>query len=57
LSEEYGFADLDGRPPDYAAFDAAFEEAKRTFLAPMMEAARFASVEWKMTAKVADHSL
>ena len=37
--------------PDYAAFDAAFEVAKTTFLAPMMEAARFANVEWKLTPK------
>jgi hypothetical protein len=51
LSEEYGFSDLDGRHPDYAVLDAAVEEAKRTVLAPMMEAARFASVDWKMTPK------
>jgi NAD(P)-dependent dehydrogenase (short-subunit alcohol dehydrogenase family) len=57
LSEEYGFTDIDGTRPDYAVFDAAFEEAKRTFLAPMTEAARFASVDWKMTAKTADHAL
>ena len=57
LSEEYGFTDLDGRRPDYAVFDAALEEAKRTFLAPMMEAARFSSVDWKMTAKMAEHPL
>ena len=54
LSEVYGFTDLDGRRPDYAVFDAALEEAMRGFLAPMVEAARFASVDWKMTPK-AEH--
>ena len=49
LSEEYGFTDVDGTRPDYAVFEAAFEEAKRTFLAPMVEAARFASVDWTLT--------
>jgi NAD(P)-dependent dehydrogenase (short-subunit alcohol dehydrogenase family) len=51
LSEEYGFTDVDGTRPDYAVVDAAFEEAKRTYLAPMMEAARFANVDWKLTPK------
>jgi len=51
LSEEYGFADVDGKLPDFASFDAAFAEAKRTFLAPLMEAAQFASVDWKLTPK------
>ena len=51
LSEEYGFTDVDGTRPDYAVFDAAFEEAKRTYLAPMMEAAGFANVDWKLTPK------
>ena len=50
-SEEYGFTDVDGRRPDYAVVDAAFEEAKRTYLAPMMEAARFANVDWQLTPK------
>ena len=51
LSEEYGFTDVDGTRPDYAVVDAAFEEAKRTYLAPMVEAARFANVDWKLTPK------
>ena len=51
LSQEYGFSDIDGARPDYAAFDAAFDVAKTTFLAPMMEAARFAHVDWKLTPK------
>jgi NAD(P)-dependent dehydrogenase (short-subunit alcohol dehydrogenase family) len=51
LSEEYGFTDVDGTRPDYAVVDAAFEEAKRTYLAPLMEAARFANVDWKLTPK------
>lgn len=55
LSEEYGFTDVDGTRPDYALIDAAYEEAKRTFLAPMVEAARFATVDWKLTPK-AEHS-
>lgn len=51
LSQEYGFNDIDGARPDYAVFDAAFEVATTTFLAPMMEAARFATVDWKLTPK------
>ena len=51
LSEEYGFTDVDGTRPDYAVLDAAYEEAKRTFLAPMAEAARFAHVDWRLTPK------
>jgi NAD(P)-dependent dehydrogenase (short-subunit alcohol dehydrogenase family) len=56
LSQEYGFSDIDGARPDYAAFDAAFEVARTTFLAPMMEAARFANVDWKLTPKAEDGS-
>jgi NAD(P)-dependent dehydrogenase (short-subunit alcohol dehydrogenase family) len=51
LSQEYGFSDIDGARPDYAVFDAAFEVARTTFLAPMMEAARFANVDWKLAPK------
>jgi NAD(P)-dependent dehydrogenase (short-subunit alcohol dehydrogenase family) len=51
LSEEYGFTDLDGAHPDYAILDAAVEEAKKTFLAPMIDAARFTSVDWKVSSK------
>jgi NAD(P)-dependent dehydrogenase (short-subunit alcohol dehydrogenase family) len=51
LSEEYGFTDLDGTRPDFAVLDAALEEAKKTHLAPLMEAARFASVDWKQAPK------
>jgi hypothetical protein len=51
LSEEYRLTDVDGTRPDYAVFDAAFEEAKRTYLAPMMEAARFANVDWTLAPK------
>jgi NAD(P)-dependent dehydrogenase (short-subunit alcohol dehydrogenase family) len=51
LAEEYGFTDVDGTRPDHAVLDAAFEEAKRTYLAPMIESARFASVDWKLTPK------
>jgi NAD(P)-dependent dehydrogenase (short-subunit alcohol dehydrogenase family) len=48
LSEEYGFNDVNGLRPDYPAFDAALEQAKRTFLAPSMDAARFSRVDWKL---------
>jgi NAD(P)-dependent dehydrogenase (short-subunit alcohol dehydrogenase family) len=48
LSEEYGFTDIDGGRPDYAVLDAAVEEAKRTYLAPMVEAGRFVKVDWKL---------
>jgi hypothetical protein len=51
LSEEYGFTDLDGTRPDYAVLDAAFERAKETFLAPLLEAGRFAKVDWKLESK------
>ncbi len=51
LSEEYGVHDVDGTRPDYAVFDAAFAEAQKTFLAPMIEAAGFATVDWKLTPK------
>jgi NAD(P)-dependent dehydrogenase (short-subunit alcohol dehydrogenase family) len=51
LAEEYGFTDSDGVRPDYAVLDAAMEQAKRTFLAPMIEAGRFAPVDWKLALK------
>jgi hypothetical protein len=31
--------------------DAAFEQAKQSFLAPMIEATRFATVDWRLVAK------
>ncbi len=51
LSEEYEFNDVDGARPDYAVFDAAIEQAKTTFLAPMVEAGRFAQADWKLVPK------
>jgi len=51
FSEEYGFSDLDGRRPDYAVLDAAIEQAKKTFLAPMINAGRFTDVDWKLASK------
>jgi NAD(P)-dependent dehydrogenase (short-subunit alcohol dehydrogenase family) len=51
LSEEYGFNDVDGLRPDYAVLDAAVEQAKKTFMAPMVEAGRFTEVEWKLASK------
>ena len=49
--DEDGFNDVDGARPDYAVFDAAMEQAKTTFLAPMVEAGRFAQVDWKLVSK------
>ena len=51
LSEEYGFTDVDGTRPDQAVLKAALEQARRTFLAPVMEAARLAAVDWKVEVK------
>ncbi len=51
LSEEYGFTDVDGTYPDYAVLAAAVEEAKRTYLAPMVKASEFVTVNWKLTSK------
>ncbi len=51
LSEEYGFSDVDGSRPDYSVFDAAFEQAKETFLAQMVDAGRFTAVDWKLASK------
>jgi len=52
LSEEYGFNDVDGIRPDYAVFDAAIEQAKKTFLAPSIDAGRFANGDWKLVPKM-----
>ena len=52
LSEEYGFNDIDGTRPDYAVFDAALEQAKKTFLAPSIDAGLFTSVDWKLAPKM-----
>ena len=51
LSEEYGFNDADGVRPDFAVLDAAIEQAKKTFLAPMVDAGRFVQVDWKLASK------
>lgn len=51
LSEEYGFNDVDGVRPDYAVLDAAMEQAKKTFLAPIVDSGRFAQVDWKLASK------
>lgn len=56
LSQEYGFSDIGGTRPDYAVFDAAFETARTTFLAPMIEAARFTNVDWTLTPKASGPS-
>jgi hypothetical protein len=54
LSEEYGFTDIDGAPPDHAVLTAAFEQAKSTFLAPMIEATRCVRVDWKVSPKTGE---
>jgi hypothetical protein len=52
LAAEYGFTDIDGKLPDHAVLDAAMEQARKTFLAPMIEAARHVAVDWKLVRKV-----
>lgn len=52
LSEEYGFDDIDGVRPDYVVLDAAMAEARKTFLAPMVEAGRFTTVDWQLAPKL-----
>ncbi len=52
LSQEYGFHDSDGARPDYAVLDAAMEQAKKTFLAQVVDAGRSTEVDWKLASKV-----
>jgi hypothetical protein len=56
LSVEYGFTDIDGTHPDYVVLEAAFEQAKKTYLAPLVEAGRFAKVDWKLASKTEEAS-
>jgi NAD(P)-dependent dehydrogenase (short-subunit alcohol dehydrogenase family) len=51
LADEYGFTDIDGGRPDHAVLDAAVDQAKKTFLAQMMEAIGFTKVDWKVARK------
>jgi hypothetical protein len=51
LSEEYGFTDIDGTSPDHAVLDAAVEQAKKTFLAPSIDASRFTKADWQLISK------
>jgi NAD(P)-dependent dehydrogenase (short-subunit alcohol dehydrogenase family) len=51
LADEYGFTDIDGGRPDHAVLDAAVDQAKKTFLAPMMEASGFTKVDWEVARK------
>jgi hypothetical protein len=51
LSEEYTFTDVNRSIPDYSVLDAAVEQAKKTYLASLMDASRFAAVDWKVGAK------
>jgi NAD(P)-dependent dehydrogenase (short-subunit alcohol dehydrogenase family) len=51
LSEEYGFTDVNDTCPDYEVLAAAFEQAKSTYLAPMVKASEFVTVDWKLTSK------
>jgi NAD(P)-dependent dehydrogenase (short-subunit alcohol dehydrogenase family) len=52
LSEEYGFNDVDGARPDHAVLDAAIEQAKKTFMAEMVDAGRFTEIDWKLVPKM-----
>jgi NAD(P)-dependent dehydrogenase (short-subunit alcohol dehydrogenase family) len=52
LSKEYGFSDVNGLHPDYSMFDTALDQARKTFLAPSIDAARFTRVEWKLAPKM-----
>jgi NAD(P)-dependent dehydrogenase (short-subunit alcohol dehydrogenase family) len=51
LSEEYGFTDVNDTYPDYEVLATAVEQAKSTYLAPMIEASEFVTVDWKLTSK------
>jgi hypothetical protein len=51
LADEYGFTDITGAHPDHAALDAAVEQAKKTYLAPMMEASASMKVDWRVAPK------
>lgn len=48
LSQHYNFTDVDGSVPDRDVLQAAQAEAKKTFLAPMLAAARSLPVEWRV---------
>jgi hypothetical protein len=52
LLEEYSFTDIDGGRPAYVVLDEAIEQAKKTFLAEMLEAGRFTGVDWKLASKL-----
>ena len=51
LPEEYGFTDVDGARPDQAILADAFDQARKTYLAPLTEAAKRVSIDWKLVAK------
>jgi hypothetical protein len=53
LSEEYGYKDINGTRPDYAVLDAAIAQARKTFMAPIVEGSRFSGVDWTATSR--DH--
>lgn len=56
LSEEYGFTDIDGSLPDHAVLEAAVEQAKKTFLAPMFESGKSVNVDWRLAARTGSRS-
>jgi len=56
LADEYGFTDIEGARPDHATLDAAVEQAKKTYLAPMMNASSFTKVDWKVVPKTEPES-
>ena len=49
-----GFTDVDGSLPDRAVLQGAQAEAKQTFLAPMVAAARAVPIEWRIAPRGAD---
>ena len=49
--ESDSFTDIDGSLPDYKVLENAFEQAKKTYLAPLVDAARFTKSDWKLVTK------
>lgn len=54
LSAHYGFTDIDGSLPEREVLVRAQDEAKLTFLAPMVAAARSVRVEWRVAPRGTD---
>jgi len=54
LSAHYGFTDIDGSLPEREVLVRAQDEAKLTFMAPMVAKARSVPVEWRVAPKGTD---